>query len=327
MEPLRWGVMGAGKFAREHMGPAIAAASGARLVALATSDPAKAAPFAALAGPIRLHDSYEALLSDPEVEAVYIPLPNHLHVEWTLRALEAGKHVLTEKPIAMRADEIDRIIALRDRTGLHAAEAFMILHHPQWQRVRELVAGGAIGPVRHVDVAFSYDNRSDPANIRNRAETGGGGLRDIGVYACGCVRFATGAEPVEVEARIQRENGVDIWAQVVGRMQGPEGGFTFSAMTSMRLFPRQEVVLQGDRGLIRVPAPFNAEIFGEVRVELHQPGFIATVERFPTARHYRLQVEAFTRTVRDGAPYACPLEFSRGTQAMLDRILSVAREI
>jgi hypothetical protein len=205
MQTVRWGILGAANFARQHMAPAINEAEGAVLAALATSDAARAAPFAAIAPGLRVHSSYDALLADPEIDAVYVPLPNHLHVEWTLKALAAGKHVLTEKPIAMTATEIDRIIAARNSSGLLAAEAYMIVHHPQWQRARELVQDGAIGAVRHADAAFSYDNAADPGNIRNRPETGGGGIRDIGVYTYGSVRFVTGAEPDTLQARVIRE--------------------------------------------------------------------------------------------------------------------------
>ena len=140
--PVRWGILGAAKFAREHMGPAIHAARHAELAALATSSPDKAEPFRAFAPGLRLHADYDALLADPEIDAVYIPLPNHLHVDWTLKAIAAGKAVLTEKPIALQAAEIDRIIAARDATGVLAAEAFMIVHHPQWQLVRDWIAEG-----------------------------------------------------------------------------------------------------------------------------------------------------------------------------------------
>ncbi|HSF65589.1 MAG TPA: Gfo/Idh/MocA family oxidoreductase, partial [Paracoccaceae bacterium] len=272
MDTIRWGILGASKFAREHMAPAIRLAGNADLVAIATSEAARSAPFAAIAPGLRVHASYDALLSDPGVDAVYVPLPNHLHVDWTLRAIAAGKHVLTEKPIALRAEEIDRLIAARDASGLQVAEAYMIVHHPQWQRARALVAEGAIGPLRHVDAAFSYDNRTDPGNIRNRPETGGGGIRDIGVYTYGSARFVTGAEPAEVQARIRWENGVDVWAQVTGTFAGNGHQFTYAAMTSMRLFARQEMVFQGDAGLIRLTAPYNAGVYGEARLELHRPG-------------------------------------------------------
>ncbi|MDZ7908228.1 MAG: Gfo/Idh/MocA family oxidoreductase [Gemmobacter sp.] len=324
---IRWGILGAAKFALNHMAPAIHAARGAELAALASSAPEKADAFRAFAPGLRLHDSYEALLADPGIDAVYIPLPNHLHLEWSLKAIAAGKHVLTEKPMTLKAAEFDQLIAARDASGLLVAEAYMILHHPQWQKVRDLIAGGAIGRVNHVDTAFSFDNGAEPGNIRNRPETAGGGIRDIGVYTYGSVRFAAQAEPGKLQARIRHENGVDVWAQVVGEMVGPQGGFTYSAITSMRLFPRQEVVFQGETGLIRLTAPFNAGLFGEAQVELHRAGATSELFRYPAVNQYVLQVEAFGRTVAEGVPYGCPLEFSRGTQAMIDTVFAVAEAI
>ena len=324
---IRWGILGAAKFARDHMAPAIHAAKGAELVALATSDASKAAGFLAFAPGLRLNDSYEALLADPGVDAVYIPLPNHLHVEWALKAIAAGKHVLCEKPMTMEASEFDALMAARDASGLLVSEAYMIVHHPQWQKARDLIAGGAIGRLDHVDTAFSYDNRTEPGNIRNRPETGGGGIRDIGVYTYGSVRFAAGAEPVTLQARLKRENGVDIFAQVTGEMAGAAGRFTYSAITSMRLFPRQEVVFQGETGLIRVTAPFNAGLFGEAQLELHRKGGQSELFRWPGVNQYVLQVEAFTRSVEAGEPWICPLEFSKGTQAMIDQVFAVGTEI
>jgi predicted dehydrogenase len=323
-KPVRWGILGAAKFARDFMARAIHAAEGAELVALATSDPRKAEGFAAFCPGLKVHATYEALLADPGIDAVYIPLPNHLHLEWTLKALAAGKHVLTEKPIAMKAEEIDQIIAARDATGLLAAEAYMIVHHPQWIRARQLVQEGAIGRVQHVDAAFCYDNREEPGNIRNRPETGGGGIRDIGVYTFGSARFVTGAEPDDLQARIITENGVDTWAQVTGNFEGPEGRFTYSSITSMRLFVRQEIVFQGETGMLRLTAPYNANVYGEARLEWHREGLSVRVERWPADNHYVLQVEAFCRSVTTGVPYGPTLEFARGTQAMIDRVFAVA---
>ncbi len=327
MKTVNWSVLGAAKFAREHMARAIHEAEGARLHSLATSDPAKAEGFRAFCPDLKVHASYDALLADPEVDAVYIPLPNHLHVEWTRKAARAGKHVLTEKPIALAAVEIDGLIALRDASGLLVTEAYMIVHHPQWQRARQLVAEGAIGRILHADAAFSYDNRADPGNIRNRPETGGGSIPDIGVYAYGSVRWTTGAEPVAVRSRIARENGVDVFAQVMADMAGPGGRFTYAAMTSMRLPPRQEVVFQGEGGVMRLTAPFNAGLFGEAQLHLFRPGQPDHVERFPGARQYRNQVEAFGRTIREGAPYPWSLEDARGTQAMIDRVFASDRPL
>ncbi len=319
-KPVQFGVLGAAKFARQYMAPAIHAANGARLAGLATSDAAKAEPFQAFCPDLTVYDSYDALLDDPEIEAVYIPLPNHMHVEWSLRALDAGKHVLCEKPMTMQAAEFDALIEKRDQTGLLAAEAYMIVHHPQWQFVQKLIADGAIGKLVHVTGAFSFDNREETTNIRNRAETGGGGLRDIGVYVIGGARFVTGQEPSAVQSAIRWQDDIDTFTEI--RAQFP--GFTYSAYVSIRMHPHQEMVFHGEGGVIRLTAPFNARVFGEARVELHRPGLEVQVTRFPGDDHYKLQVEAFCRSVRDGAAYPCPLEFSRGTQEMIDRVFADA---
>ncbi|MGR3498033.1 MAG: Gfo/Idh/MocA family protein [Limimaricola soesokkakensis] len=315
-EPIRWGVLGASKFALGAMARAIHSAEGSEFAALATSSEEKAAPFRAFQPRLRVHLDYQALLDDPEIDAIYIPLPNAMHVEWTLKALDAGKHVLCEKPLAMKADEFDAVIAKRDATGLMAAEAYMIVHHPQWIRARELVRGGAIGRLRHVEAAFSFNNAAQTDNIRNRPETGGGGLPDIGVYAFGSVRFVTGEEPQEIRhANIRYENGVDVYAQVAARF----ASFDYSGMVSMRLHPRQEVTFHGEEGVLKMLCPFNANTFGQAEMTLETEGMRVMHERWPGIDHYKLQVEAFTAAI-GGADYACPLEFSRGTQAMIDMV-------
>lgn len=319
-KPVQWGILGAAKFARQFMGPAIHAASGARLAGLATSDAAKADPFLEFCPDMKVFNDYSDLLADPDIHAVYVPLPNHLHVEWSLKALDAGKHVLCEKPMAMRAEDFAQLVQKRDETGLLAAEAYMIVHHPQWQHVRDLIADGAIGKLVHVTAAFSFDNRADTGNIRNRAETGGGGLRDIGVYVIGAARFATGQEPTSVQSAIRWHEGIDTFTEI--RAQFP--GFTYSSYVSIRMHPHQEMVFHGERGVIRLTAPFNPRVFGEARVELHRPGLEVLVQRFPGDDHYKLQVEAFCRSVREGVDYPCPLEFSRGTQEMIDRVFDGA---
>lgn len=327
MRALNWGIIGAARFAADHMAPAIHAARHNRLAALATPHPDKAAPFLALNPDLRLHDSYESLLADPDIDAVYIPLPNHLHVAWTLKAVAAGKHVLCEKPMALRAEDFDAVIAARDASGLLVAEAFMILHHPQWQRARDWLLAGEIGRLRHVDAAFSFNN-PDPTNIRNRPETGGGSLPDIGVYTFGAMRYVTGAEPVELSARIRQENGVEVFAQVAATMAGGGQAFTFGSMTSMRLYNRQVVTFQGDRGMIRLEGGcFNAGVNDLAEIELHRDGNRVTVERFPRVNQYVAQVEAFAASIRSGDPYPVPLEFSRGTQAMIDLAQDRAQRI
>lgn len=325
-KPVRWGILGAAKFAREQMAPAIHAARGAELAGLATSDPAKAASFNDFAPGMKVYDSYDALLADPGIEAVYIPLPNTLHVEWSLKAVAAGKHVLCEKPMAMSEGDYAQLISAREKSGLLVAEAYMIVHHPQWQRARELYRDGAIGTLHHIDGFFSYDNSGDPGNIRNKPETGGGSLPDIGVYTCGSARYLTGEEPTEVSAEIVWENGVDVTAHVVARFPSSR----FQATTSMRMHARQEMTFHGTKGILRLPAPFNAGLFGEARVELHRNAHngrgaaSVTVERFPKDNHYVHQVENFGRSVREGAEYPWSLENARGTQRMLDMAFAAA---
>ena len=319
---VRWGILGAAHFAKRHMAPAMQLARNTELVALGTSDGAKAAPFKALAPGLKVHSSYDAVLNDPDIDAVYIPLPNHLHVAWVKKAIAAGKHVLCEKPIAMQASEIDELIALRDSAGLMLVEAYMIVHHPQWQYAKALFESGVIGDLVQVDGVFSYNNAEDVANIRNRPDTGGGSLPDIGVYTFGSARYVTGQEPEAIlDATITWENGVDVWAGVTAQFPG----FRFMGVTSMRMDARQEMNFHGTNGFIRLTAPFNPQVFGQAEVELHQGGEAKQVKRFPNENHYTRQLEAFQASLHEGADYPCPLEFSQGTQRMIDQVFQKAR--
>ncbi|MDA8747391.1 Gfo/Idh/MocA family oxidoreductase [Litoreibacter sp.] len=319
MKPVNWGILGAAKFAREHMAPAIHAAKGARLAAIASRS-GDISGFQAFAPDAIAFDSYEALLASPDIDAVYIPLPNTLHVEWTMKAMAAGKHVLCEKPLAMKADEFDAVIAKRDETGLLCAEAYMIIHHPQWQRAREVVQSGGIGALRHVSAQFCYNNASDPGNIRNKPETGGGGIPDIGVYTFGATRFVTGQEPVDIDAHITWENGVDVKAEIAAQFEG----FSFQSMVSMRLANYQEVLFLGEAGHIRLTAPFNPLVYGGAMLFHGDAAGNITAEKFPDANHYVLQVEAFSRSVRTDEAYPATLEFAKGTQEMIDRVFAAA---
>lgn len=314
---MKWGILGAAKFARQHMAPAIHAAKGAELYALATSSDEKAKSFAAFAPGLKVHYSYDDLLADPKVEAVYIPLPNHLHVEWTVKALEAGKHVLCEKPISLNEDEFDTLIAARDASGKLAAEAYMIVHHPQFQRAKELLAEGAIGNLKLVDTVFSFNNASDINNIRNRPDTGGGGLRDIGVYTFGSARFVSGEEPESIPyAKLELENGVDVFAQVAADFPT----FSYSAVVSMRLFNRQQITFHGDKGVMQLTCPYNANVFDLAELTLETGGQRRMHERWPSVNQYVLQVENFEAAAKGDKDYPCPLEFSRGTQRMMDMV-------
>jgi predicted dehydrogenase len=321
-EIVRWAILGASKFAREQMGPAIHLAAGNELAAIATRSPQKALPFQQMTPQIAVFDSYEAVLDDSSIDAVYVPLPNHLHLEWALKCLDAGKHVLVEKPVGMSVDEVDQLIAARDRTGLVAAEGFMIVHHPQWHQVRDIVRGGQMGDLRHVTAVFTYDNRADMQNIRNRAETGGGGLRDIGVYLIGGTRFVSGSEPIEVSGKLTFENSVDTRAVVTAQFPG----FTFDGLVSTRMARRQEMVFHMDHGVVRLTAPFNPLMYGQAELHVEGPGFEVRTERFPGTNHYVLQVEAFAKAIRENSDYPCSLEFVRGTQAVLDQLLDQPRK-
>jgi len=316
---MRFGILGAANFALNHMGPAINAAKGAELAALATSDPKKAEPFQAFAPGLQVFTDYDALIADPTIDAVYIPLPNHLHLPWTIKALEAGKHVLCEKPLALKADDFDQVIAARDASGKLAAEAYMIVHHPQFQRARELVQSGAIGRLAHVDTVFSFNNAGDPGNIRMDPAKGGGALYDIGCYTFGAARFVTGEDVVDVPyAKLGLENGVDIFAQVAANFPS----FSYSAVVSMRMFTRQYITFHGDKGALTLTCPFNANVFGLSELVLENDGMVKVHERWPATNQYVHQVENFVASATTGAPYPCPLEFSRGTQAMMDMVFA-----
>lgn len=320
MKPVKWGVLGAANFAKEFMARAIHAAEGAEFAAMATSNAKKAEPFQAFAPNLKVYTDYDALLADPEIEAVYIPLPNHLHVDWTVKALEAGKHVLCEKPIAMEEGEFDRLIAARDASGKLAAEAYMIVHHPQFIRAKQILQSGVLGDLTLVDTVFSYNNAEDVENIRNRPETGGGALPDIGVYIFGSARFVTGEEPTAIaHSQITRENGVDVFTQMTAEFPS----FAYRGVISMRMAPRQYITFHGTKGHLTLTAPFNAGVYDVAELTLETTAG-RQMERWPATNHYVLQVQNFCRSVREGTAYPCPLEFSRGTQRMIDMTIAAA---
>lgn len=319
---VQWGVLGASAFARDNMAPAIHAAKGANFAALATSSVEKAEGFQAYAPDIKVFTDYDAMLADPMIDAIYIPLPNHLHVPWTIKALEAGKHVLCEKPIALKASDFDDLIAARDSTGLVTAEAFMIPHHSQFQRARALVQDGEIGELVHIDGTFSYNNAGDISNIRHDPAKGGGALPDIGVYPVGAARFVSGQEPSAVTlSNLRYEHGVDVFAQVAADFEA----CSFSAVVSMRMMRYQQMTFHGTTGILRLTCPFNANKADVAELVLDRDGDARMVERWPAENHYVGQVEAFCAAVRGEAAFPVSLEWSRGTQQMLDMIYAAAQ--
>ncbi len=315
-KPVRWGVLGAAKIARNQVCPAVHQASGGVLAALASRSPDKTGAFANQYPGLKIHDSYDALLADPDIDGVYIPLPNDMHIPMSMRCLEAGKHALCEKPIAMAAGEIDALIALRERTGLQAGEAFMVVHHPQWHRVRAILKSGEIGPLAHVSGVFTYNNAAEPDNIRNSRAHGGGGLPDIGVYPVVTTRFVTGAEPVSAMAKIQWLDGVDLSARVMADF----ADFSMDFYCSMRMGLRQEMLFHGRDGWLRVAAPFNAGDYGDTQLEVRLADGSSRIERFAQANQYQLMIEAFNRAISKGDAFPCTLEFSRANQVVIDMI-------
>ncbi len=315
---FRWGVLSTAKIGREQVLPAIAEADNGVLAAVASRDIGRAKALAERFGAPHAFGSYEGLLASDAIDGVYIPLPTSQHVEWTAKAVEAGKHVLVEKPLALKAEDIGGLIALRDRHKVLVSEAFMVTYHPQWIKVRDLIAEGAIGRLRHVQGAFSYYN-VDPGNMRNKLELGGGALPDIGVYPTVTTRFATGKEPLRVQASIERDEkfGTDIYSSVRAGFDG----FELSFYLSTQMAARQAMIFHGDKGFIEVASPFNAGLYDHHRIELHNRNHTeAQVFRFPGTQQYRLQVEAFARAAQGGKDRIFTLEESALNQKVIDAI-------
>ena len=321
MEPVRFGVMGTAKIALEKVIPAMQASRQCRIAAIASRDLGRAEAAAAALGISRAYGSYEALLQDPEIEAVYNPLPNHLHVPLSIAAAEAGKHVLCEKPIALSAAEALSLVAARERTGVLIQEAFMVRCHPQWVRVRELVRNGAIGTLRVVQGSFSYMNR-DPANVRNQADIGGGGVYDIGCYPIVGSRFLFAAEPIRVAALIEHDPdfATDRLASVV--MEFPAGQALFFCSTQLVAYQRMQIL--GSDGRIEIEIPFNAPPDQPCRIFLDDGsalgGGAARAEIFDVVNQYTLQGDLFAGAIRSGTKLPFPLEDSVLNMKVLDAV-------
>jgi predicted dehydrogenase len=293
-------------------------------VAIASRDLAKARAAADALGVARAHGSYEALLDDPDVVAVYNPLPNHLHVPWSIRAAEAGKHVLCEKPVALSADEARTLLAVRERTGVQIAEAFMVRAHPQWLAVRELVAAGRIGDLRLVTGHFSYC-RVDPGDIRSRVEWGGGALMDIGCYPVTLARWLFGAEPLAVVGMIERDPSLGVDRLTSGMLRFERGQATFAC--SGQLVPHQRMHVFGTTGRIEVEVPFNAPPDRGCRIRVddgREPGGAGEAIELPAVDQYALQADRFAEAVRGVGTVPVPLEDSIGNMAVLDALFRSA---
>jgi predicted dehydrogenase len=323
---VRWGVLSTALIGTAKVIPGIGRSRRGEVVAIASRDEATARRVATELGIERAHGSYEALLADPDVDALYIPLPNHLHADWAIRALEAGKHVLCEKPVAVTAADAERMAEAAGRTGRVLMEAFMYRHHPSWVRARELIAEGRIGRLVAVDSWFSY-YLDDPTNIRNVAAYGGGALYDIGCYCVNLSRMLFGSEPVDVAASLVRDpaTGVDILTS--GHLAFADGIASFTCATQAE--PDQRVHVYGTQGRITIPIPFNipptlpTEITlttGRQAPEAYETETFA----FEPADPYACEADAFAAAILDGAPAPVPMSDAIANLRVIERLFAAA---
>lgn len=315
---LRFGILSTAKIGRDMVVPAIQDAENCVVTAIASRDLARARQMADRFSVPHAFGSYEEMLASDTIDAVYIPLPTSQHVEWTIKAADAGKHVLCEKPIALKAEEIDSLIAARDRNKVLVMEAYMIAYAPVWRKVRSLLADGAIGRLRHIQGTFTYFNR-DAGNMRNIPALGGGGLPDIGVYPTISARFVTGREPLRIQAVTERdpEFGTDIYSSV----KADFGDFELTFYVSTQMANRQVMVFHGTEGFIEVKSPFNADRYGAEELELtNRSHSESQIFRFPGSRQYKREAEAFASAALGEGTEIVALESSKLNQKVIDAI-------
>jgi predicted dehydrogenase len=322
---VSWGVLGVAKIAVKKVIPAMQQGEWSEVTAIASRDLKKAQEAARGLGIPKAYGSYEELLGDPEVEAVYNPLPNHLHVPWSVKAAEAGKHVLCEKPISLTAEEAKQLVAVRNRTGVKIQEAFMVRTHPQWTETLNLIRSGRIGEVRSIMGYFSYFNR-DPENIRNVPKYGGGALMDIGCYPITASRFIFQAEPKRVLGLAERDPEMKIDRLTSALLDFPSGQSIFTCST--QLVPYQRMHFFGPRGRIEIEIPFNAppdrpcRIFIDNGADLFGGG--VETKELDTCDQYTIQGDLFSRAIREGTEVPLPLEDSVKNMAVIEALFRSA---
>jgi len=323
---VRWGILSTADIGVRKVIPGIRKAARCEVVAIASRDGEQARAVADQLGIPSAHASYEALLADPGVDAVYIPLPNHMHMDWTIAALRAGKHVLCEKPLAMTADDAQRMVDVAHETGLHLMEAFMYRQHPSWVAAMDLVDSGRIGTLTAVQSWFSYYN-DDATNIRNIVEYGGGALFDIGCYTINLSRMVFGGEPLHIQASVRRDRatGVDAHVSAILDFDGGIASFT----CAIRSESDQRVHIYGTKGRISIDIPFNIPPDRPTRIRLTAGGDPplapdTTVLEFPTTDPYTAEVERFVSAVLDGGPTPVPPEDAVANLRVIDTIFAIA---
>jgi predicted dehydrogenase len=321
---LRWGILSTAKIGTEKVIPAIQKASNCEVVAIASRNEVTAKNAATLLGIPKAYGTYEALLADPNVDAIYNPLPNHLHVPYTIKALEAGKHVLCEKPIALDVNEAEMLVAEANKfPKLKVMEAFMYRFHPQWKKVKELVAQGTIGEVKAIQSFFSYFN-NDPQNIRNQVNIGGGALMDIGCYCIQFPRFILEAEPKRVVALIDRDPQMKIDRTTSGMLDFGNGvTSSFTCSTQMQPFQRAQII--GTKGRIEIEIPVNAPPERLLKVSLFTHDLSSEMFIGP-ADQYTLQAEAFASAVLENKPVPTSLNDAVGNMKVIDALFESEKQ-
>jgi len=320
---VKWGVLGAAGIALNKVIPAMQRGEWTEVSALASRDQAKARRAAEDLGIAKAYGSYEELLADAEIEAIYNPLPNHLHVPWTIKAAEAGKHVLCEKPIALNVKDALPLLAARDRTGVKIQEAFMVRTHPQWVRVIDLINANRIGRVRSIMGQFSYNN-PDPGNIRNHAEMGGGGLMDIGCYLILFSRMVFQSEPRRVVGLIEEDAATRTDVLTSALLDFAEGHSAINCST--RMTPFQRVQIMGTTGRIEVQIPVNAPPDRACRILVDDGsdlfGAGAEALEFEICDQYTIQGDLFSQAIREGGEPIMSLEDSIRNMAVIDAVIA-----
>jgi predicted dehydrogenase len=319
---VRWGILGTSRFALEKMIPAMKGGQNSAIVAIASRSRDKADAAAAHFDIPTVYGSYEELLADPEVDAIYNPLPNHLHVPWSIRAMEAGKHVLCEKPIAVTAAEAATLVDVRTRTGRLVEEAAMVRTHPRWLGAREVVRSGRIGELRAINGFFSYFNDS-PQNVRNQPGVGGGGLLDIGFYPITMSRFIFEAEPVRVMGLLDVDSrfGVDRMASAI--LEFPRGHAVFTCST--QLVPHQSLDLLGTQGRIGMEIPWSMPDDRESRLVVTDGAGGGEEVWFAACNQWGWHCDLFARAILEGAQAPVPIEDSIANMRVLDALFRSAQ--
>lgn len=322
---IRWGVLSTASIGVRKVLPGMQQGKYSEVAAIASRDLGKAREAAAKLGIPTAYGSYEELLEDASIDAIYNPLPNQLHVPWTIKAAEAGKHVLCEKPLSLTVAEAESLLKVRERTSVKIGEAFMIRSHPQWLRVKALIDEGRIGQLRCVMGCFSYHN-VDPKNIRNNTESGGGALYDIGGYCIQAARYTFGAEPKRVVGCIDRDPTMQIDRLTSGILEFSAGQSIFTCST--QFVPYQRVQFFGTKGRIEIEIPFNApndrptrifidggELFGAQRV----------TEEFPVCDQYTLQGDEFSKAILEDTDVPVSLEEAIRNMKVIEAIFQSAK--